>query len=127
MYDIQRLPESIAYIHGYHSKSSRLRGTGIEKTKHLIDRMRKIKVLLIGLLYLHPIDQAQNKSEPVRVIFDSDMGPDYDHVGAITLLHSFADSGKANILATIASTKYEGVAAVFEVLNTYFNRPNIPI
>jgi inosine-uridine nucleoside N-ribohydrolase len=89
--------------------------------------MRKIIVLLIGLLYLHPIVQAQNKSEPVRVIFDSDMGPDYDDVGAITLLHSFADSGKANILATIASTKYEGVAAVFEVLNTYFNRPNIPI
>ncbi len=66
-------------------------------------------------------------SQPASVIFDSDMGPDYDDVGAITLLHSFADEGKANILATIASTKYENVAAVFSVLNTYFNRPNIPI
>ena len=55
------------------------------------------------------------------------MGPDYDDVGAITLLHTFADEGKANILATIASTKYENVAAVFSVFNTYFNRPNIPI
>lgn len=68
----------------------------------------------------------KSKSQ-VNVIFDSDMGPDYDDVGAITLLHAFADEGKANILATIASTKYENVAAVFSVFNTYFNRANIPI
>jgi len=43
------------------------------------------------------------------------------------MLHAFADEGKANILATIASTKYDNVAAVFSVFNTYFNRPNIPI
>jgi len=55
------------------------------------------------------------------------MGPDYDDVGAITLLHAFADSGYINILATVASTKYEGVAAVFSVLNTYFNRPGLLI
>jgi len=43
------------------------------------------------------------------------------------LLHAFADSGHINILATIASTKYEGVAAVFNVLNTYFKRPGLLI
>ena len=69
---------------------------------------------------------AQNK-KPIPVIFDSDMGPDYDDVGAITLLHAFADSGYVKILGTIASTKYEGVAAVFNVLNTYFKRPDILI
>lgn len=61
------------------------------------------------------------------IIFDTDMGPDYDDVGAITLLHAFADSGQVNILATMASTKYEGVAAVLNVLNTYFKKPTIPI
>jgi len=70
---------------------------------------------------------AQQKPVPIAVIFDSDMGPDYDDVGAITLLHAFADSGYAKILATVASTKYEGVAAVFDVLNTYFKRPDLPI
>src|SRR5829696_6029231 len=68
---------------------------------------------------------AQQKRLPV--IFDSDMGPDYDDVGAIALLHAFADSGQAKILATIASTKYQGVAGVFDVFNTYFKRPNVPI
>ena len=70
---------------------------------------------------------TQVKPASVPVIFDSDMGPDYDDVGAITLLHSFADSGYAKILATVASTKYEGVAAVFDVFNTYFKKPDILI
>ena len=61
------------------------------------------------------------------MIFDTDMGPDYDDVGAIALLHAFADSGKATILATMASNKYEGVAAVLNLFNTYFGRPGIPI
>ncbi|MEO7802547.1 MAG: nucleoside hydrolase, partial [Ginsengibacter sp.] len=78
-------------------------------------------VLCVATLYL----QAQQK--PMPIIFDTDMGPDYDDVGAITLLHAFADSGQVNILATMASTKYEGVAAVLNVLNTYFHKPTIPI
>ncbi|MBN8823021.1 MULTISPECIES: nucleoside hydrolase [unclassified Spirosoma] len=71
--------------------------------------------------------QSARKQPPVSVIFDTDMGPDYDDVGAITLLHAFADAGEANILATIASTNYPKVTQVLSVLNTYFNRPNIPI
>ena len=70
---------------------------------------------------------AQKNQKPVAIIFDSDMGPDYDDVGAIAMLHALADSGHANILATVASTKYEGVAAVFDVFNTYFKRPGILI
>ena len=79
-------------------------------------------VLLCSLIMLH----AQNK-KAVRIIFDSDMGPDYDDVGAISLLHAMADSGKATILATMASTDYGGVAAVLNVFNSYFNRANLPI
>lgn len=65
--------------------------------------------------------------KPVNIIFDSDMGPDYDDVGAITILHNLADRGEAHILATVASTRYDGVAGVMNVFNTYFKRPNIPI
>ncbi|HEV2355377.1 MAG TPA: nucleoside hydrolase, partial [Puia sp.] len=72
-------------------------------------------------------ERVAAKADAVRVIFDSDMGPDYDDVGAIALLHAFADSGKANILATMASNKYEGIAAVLNLFNTYFHRPDIPI
>ena len=70
---------------------------------------------------------AQAQHKPVNIIFDSDMGPDYDDVGAITILHALADKGEAHILATMASTKYNGVAGVLNLFNTYFNRLNIPI
>lgn len=87
-----------------------------------------IKTILCFCLWLGSVSvAAQKKANPISVIFDSDMGPDYDDVGAITLLHAFADSGYIKILATVASTKYEGVAAVFNVLNTYFKRPGLPI
>src|SRR6478736_3450859 len=83
--------------------------------------MKKVYTLAVCFLLMN------NAMPQTSVIFDSDMGPDYDDVGAITMLHAFADEGKANILATIASTKYENVAAVFNVFNTYFKKPNISI
>ena len=85
------------------------------------------KFLFFGCLLLTVLTLQAQKTEPVPIVFDSDMGPDYDDVGAITLLHAFADSGTVKILATIASTKYEGVAGVFNAFNTYFNRPQLPI
>jgi pyrimidine-specific ribonucleoside hydrolase len=87
-----------------------------------------LKIICCCFLLCAPsILLAQQQAEPVAVIFDSDMGPDYDDVGAIALLHAFADSGYAKILATVASTKYEGVAAVFNVFNSYFKRPDLLI
>ncbi|MGQ8338078.1 nucleoside hydrolase [Sunxiuqinia sp. A32] len=65
--------------------------------------------------------------EPVKVIFDTDMGPDYDDVGAITVLHSLANKNECEILATVASDGYPYIASTIEVFNRYFNRPNIPI
>jgi pyrimidine-specific ribonucleoside hydrolase len=85
-----------------------------------------IAMLFACLLWNYEIAHAQSQA-PVSIIFDSDMGPDYDVVGAITLLHALADSGKVKILATVASTKFEGVAGVLDVFNTYFGRPDILI
>src|ERR1051326_5463994 len=85
------------------------------------------KVILCCSLVICFFSHAQENGKPVAIIFDSDMCPDYDDVGAITLLHALADSGQAKILATIASTKYDGVACVINVFNTYFNRADLPI
>jgi inosine-uridine nucleoside N-ribohydrolase len=65
--------------------------------------------------------------KPVKIIFDSDLGPDYDDVGALAFLHAMADSGKAEILATLSSNKHDLVAPSIEVINTYFGRPGLPI
>lgn len=89
--------------------------------------MLKNVLLTSVFLWGFSILYAQEKEDIPSVIFDTDMGPDYDDVGAMAMLHAFADHGEAEILATIASTKYEGVAAVLNVLNTYFKKPDIPI
>ncbi|XWW46047.1 nucleoside hydrolase [Fibrella sp. USSR17] len=83
-------------------------------------------LLLLFFLATYPA-AAQKRSEPMPVIFDTDMGPDYDDVGAIAMLHSYADEGRVSILGTIASSKYPRVVPVLSVLNTYFGRPTIPI
>jgi len=64
---------------------------------------------------------------PVKIIFDTDLGPDYDDVGALAFLHAMADSGKAEILATVSSNKHELVAPSIDVINTYFGRPGLLI
>lgn len=70
--------------------------------------------------------QAQ-KHSLIPVIFDTDIAGDYDDVGAMALLHTFADKGEAKILATISCNAFETTAPTISVINTYFGRPEIPI
>lgn len=71
--------------------------------------------------------KGDNLSAPVSVIFDTDIGPDYDDVGAIAILHALADSSECRILATVASNKHQRIASVLNVFNTYFGRAEIPV
>jgi inosine-uridine nucleoside N-ribohydrolase len=71
--------------------------------------------------------QTGKGSAPKRIIFDTDLGPDYDDVGALAFLHAMADSGKAEILGTFASNKHELVVPCIEIINSYFGRPGIPL
>jgi hypothetical protein len=65
---------------------------------------------------------------PVKIIFDTDMGSDADDVGALALLHHYADLGIAEILACVYSSgKVPYGAAVIEAINVYYGRPHIPI
>lgn len=91
--------------------------------------MKTLMLLILVLVFILTAGAQETKSGSPRVniILDTDMGPDYDDVGAITLLHAFADEKKINLLATIASTRYENVAAVLNVFNTYFHRSKMPI
>jgi inosine-uridine nucleoside N-ribohydrolase len=90
---------------------------------------RPILALLLSLTTaLTAFTQTSKPATAARpIIFDTDIGPDYDDVGAITLLHALADSGQARILATIASNQHPLIAPVLDVFNTYFKRPNLPI
>jgi purine nucleosidase len=55
------------------------------------------------------------------------MGPDYDDVGAIAILHNLAAKGECEILATVASDGQTSIAPTIELFNRYFKKPDIPI
>ncbi len=85
-------------------------------------------ILLIGCVAeTEPSEErGGNRSKP-KIIFDTDMGPDYDDVGAIAVLHALADSGECEILATVASDGHPYIAPTIEVFNRYFKRDSLQI
>lgn len=88
-------------------------------------RFMKKKTLI--LLYLALIC-AVAYSQPVPIIFDTDMGSDCDDVGALALLNTYADQNKANILCCIYSSgKVPYGAGVIHAINTYYGRPDTPV
>jgi purine nucleosidase len=61
------------------------------------------------------------------VIFDTDMGPDYDDVGALAVLNRLADLGEAEILAAGASNYLPNSVKLIGIINRSYNREGIPI
>ncbi|MCB1122852.1 MAG: nucleoside hydrolase [Verrucomicrobiae bacterium] len=67
-------------------------------------------------------------AEPVRIIFDTDMGSDCDDVGALALLHHYVDQGEAELVACIFSSgKVPYGAGIIDAINRYYGRPDIPV
>lgn len=82
----------------------------------------------MGLLFfMGGLFLTGNTQGPVKVILDTDMGPDYDDVGAIAVLHALADKGEAEILATMSCNHHYLTGPTIQLLNTYFKRPGIPV
>ncbi len=65
--------------------------------------------------------------KPVPIIFDTDIAPDFDDVGAVAMLHAFQDQGEAKILAMISCNAFETTIPTLSLLNTYFKHPEIPL
>ncbi len=86
--------------------------------------MRQCFYFLVSWLLLSACGSEPNA---VRLILDTDLGPDCDDVGAMALMHCLADSGEVKILATVSSNADERVVPGIEVINGYFNRPDIPV
>jgi hypothetical protein len=58
--------------------------------------MKNLLIIFLSTLILCGCaNQTHKKSvPPVKIIFDTDLGPDYDDVGALAFLHAMSDSGK---------------------------------
>lgn len=96
------------------------------KMKHYL-RLPLLCFFLIIISSLPSFSSFRAKPQLPKIIFDTDMGPDYDDIGAIAVLHALAAKGECEILATVASDGHATIAPAIELFNNFFKKPLIPI
>jgi purine nucleosidase len=70
---------------------------------------------------------AQQASEPLRLIFDTDMGNDVDDALAMGVIHSLVSRRECRLLA-VTVTKDNPLAGPFvDAVNTFYGRGGIPV
>ena len=73
------------------------------------------------------LSPLQTIAQPVKVIFDTDIDSDVDDVGALAMLHTFADHGAVDILGVIVTSDERYAPTCADAINHHFGRPDIPI
>jgi inosine-uridine nucleoside N-ribohydrolase len=66
-------------------------------------------------------------AEPVRLIFDTDLGNDVDDTMALAVIHALQNRNECELLAVTTTKDNPYVAPMIAVLNTFYGRPDIPI
>ena len=66
-------------------------------------------------------------AEPVRLIFDTDMGNDVDDALALGMIHALESRGACKLLAVTLTKDHPKAAPLVDVINTAYGRPDIPI
>ena len=67
------------------------------------------------------------QSDPVKVIFETDMTLDVDDVGALAVLHGLQTEGKVKLLGVCYNEVHPLAPDVIDAINTYYNRGTIPL
>jgi purine nucleosidase len=70
---------------------------------------------------------AANASEPVRLIFDTDICGDCDDVLALGMIHSLESRGLCRLVAVTISVDHPLAAPFVDAVNTFYGRGGIPI
>lgn len=94
--------------------------------------MKNLKKLFVPLLLLMAVgcrsDLADStNNEPIKVIFETDMGNDIDDALALDMLYKYLDQDKIELLA-ISNNKNSGYSIPFlDIMNNWYGYPNIPL
>jgi len=66
-------------------------------------------------------------AEPMRFVFDTDLGNDVDDAMALAVIHALQNRSECELLAITTTKDNPYVAPMINVLNTFYGRPDIPI
>ncbi|WP_114748184.1 nucleoside hydrolase [Pleomorphovibrio marinus] len=87
-----------------------------------------LHLYLFTIAAFFPLKDSLLSPPRLQVIFDTDMGSDCDDVGALALLHHYADQDKVEILGCVYSSgRIPYGAAVVQAINEYYDRGDIPV
>ncbi|GHT14937.1 nucleoside hydrolase [Planctomycetales bacterium] len=70
---------------------------------------------------------ADRAAEPVRLIFDTDLGNDIDDAMALAVIHALQNRAECELLAITVTKDNRYAAPMIAVLNKFYGRANIPI
>lgn len=65
--------------------------------------------------------------EPVKIIFDTDIGNDCDDAMALAVIHALQNRGAAELLAVTLTNPDPLAGKLVDAINTFYGRPDIPI
>ncbi len=66
-------------------------------------------------------------ADPVRLIFDTDIGNDVDDVLALGMIHALVSRGACDLIAVTVTKDHELAGPFADAVNTFYGRPHIPI
>ena len=84
-------------------------------------------LLLLGAIWVALQPVRLDSAEPVRLIFDTDIGNDVDDALALGVIHALQSRGECELLAVTITKDHELSAPFVDALNTFYGRGDIPI
>ncbi|MCL2742329.1 MAG: nucleoside hydrolase [Planctomycetaceae bacterium] len=73
------------------------------------------------------VSAAELPRKPLKVIYDTDIGNDMDDVMALAAIHALQTRNELELLAVTITKDNEHAAPMTDLVNTFYNRGNIPI
>ncbi len=67
----------------------------------------------------------QPPSAPPQIIFDTDFGGDADDLGAVAMLHHYADRGEIDLLAIVSWSNEQYAVPALAATNRFYGRPSL--
>jgi len=84
--------------------------------------------LAISLMFCVSLVQVSVEAgEPVKLIFDTDIGNDIDDALALAVIHALQSRGECELLAVTSSKDNPYSSLYCDVVNTFYGRPKIPL
>jgi len=86
-----------------------------------------VTVIIAAMSTWPPPARAADANDPVRLIFDTDMGNDIDDALALAVIHALASRNECQLLAVTSTKDNPFSAAYIDLINTFYGRSDVPV